>query len=342
MRRPRETIGVVTGHPIPQNSRATFQTQLPLGGEGIYKLRVVLHVTATHTTATNPIVLGAFKLLHQVLVYTSKNEVFCNCPGLGLYYLNWILNRKQPFFDINGGTTATEYVAILDIPFSHPILGRQEDLILDTGRYNSFTVELDVGGPADFFGAGSEGDAVLAITCDISMVRSKSAFEASGRPISHPFIKTLPPYALTRGYTDVESAKDLTLLGWFAFVQDMGASSCFDPIIGVPFSGVPGDHMQNISFGDNVIQLVQNIQMEFFKEERGFFAGIDHADEVAGIGDDLEGCYPYIFTQEGTIRAGYWTGAKSEIRLTHNAVALGTPTTPQIDVVILGFRDLRP
>ena len=342
MRLPRETIGVVTGAVIPQNSRAVYSTQLPMGGEGWYKARVVLHVTPTHTTATNPIVLGGYKLLHNVLVTTSKNEIICSCPGLGLYYLNWLLNKKQPFFEINAGTTATEYDIILDIPFSHPLLGRQEDLIVDTGRYSSITFDLDVGGPADFFGAGSEGDAALAITCDISIVRSKSAFELTGRPISHPFIKHLPPYALAQGYTDIESAKDLTLLGFYAFVQNMDASACFDPIVGVPFSGVPGDFLQNISFGDNIIQLLQNIQMDFFKEERGLYGGVDHPDEVAAIGDDLLGCFPYIFAQEGSIRSGYWTGAKSEIRLTHNAAPIGAPVTPQVDVVIVGFRDLRP
>ena len=342
MRRPRESVAVVTGAVIPQNSRATFQTQLPLGGEGWYKMRIVLHVTVTQTTATNPIVLGGFKLFQQVLVYSSKGEVFCNCPGLGLYYLNWNLNRKQPFFDINAGTTATEYDVIIDVPFAHSLLGREEDLVVDTNRYNSITCELQIGGPADFFGAGTEGDAALAIVADISIVRSKSAFEATGRPISHPFIKNLPPYALAVGYADIESAEDLTILGFLAIVQDMAASAAFDPKIGVPFSGVPGDFMQNISFGDNRIQLLQNLQMEFFKEERGQYAGIDHTDEVAAIGNDLLGCYPYIFAQEGTVRSGYWTGAKSEIRLTHNAAAIGAPTTPQVDVVIIGFRDLRP
>lgn len=342
MRRPREAVAIVTGHVLPENSRVAFQTQLPMGGEGWYKMRIVLHVTPTQTTATNPIVLGGYKLLQNVELYTSKNETIISCPGLGLYYLNWLLNHAQPNFDVNAGTTATEYDIILDIPFSHPLLGRQEDLVIDTGRYSSCTLELTVGGADDFFGAGTEGDATLAITADITLSRSKSAFEPTGRPISHPYIRHLPPYALANGFCEFESAKDLTLLGFVAMVQNMAASAAFDPVIGDPYSGVPADDMQNISFGDNVIRLLQNVQMDWFVEERAIFAGIDHADAVAAIGDDLTGCYPYIFAQEGTVRAGYWTGAKSEIRLTHNAAAIGSPTTPQVDVVVLGFRDLRP
>ena len=121
MRRPREAVSIVTGHVLPENSIVAFQTQIPMGGEGLYKMRIVLHVTPTHTTATNPIVLGGYKLLQNVRFYTSKNEDIISCPGLGLYYLNWLLNRAQPNFDVNAGTTATEYDIVLDIPFSHPL-----------------------------------------------------------------------------------------------------------------------------------------------------------------------------------------------------------------------------
>lgn len=336
MRLPTEAKAILTGHAFTQNSIITLRDQFPLGGEIWHTLRLIFHITATHTTATNPIVLGVFNMIRQILLRTSKNETILQAPGLGMYDLNYILDGVEPTYDVNGGTTATEYDCIIDLPFSHPLLARKEDLCIDSGRYSSIECFITIGGPEHFFGAGCEGDAVIAGTLDATLIRNKSGFEGSGKPVAVPFIKHLPSYALTRGYTDIESAKDLTLFGFIVNCQDMAASACFDPIVGTPYSGVPADNIADLTFRDNVIAYIDTVLMDFFRKERATYGTIDLADIA-----QFTGRYPWIFIREGSIYNAYYTGLKSEIRLENNVAALGTPTTPQLDAMLFGMRQER-
>lgn len=336
MRLPNEARALISGDAIIYSAVRTYRDIFPLSGEIWHSLRIVHRPIATHTTATNPTVLGAFNLIKNITLRTSKNETIFSCPGLGAYWLNWILNGVEPYHVANGGVTATAYPAIIDIPFSHNYLARKEDLALDSGRYSSIELEIVFGGADSFFGAGTEGDAVMSGTLDISLIRNKSGFEETGKPKALPYVKHLPPYALTRGYTDVESAEDLNLFGFFALVQDMAASACYDPKVGLAYSGVPADVMDDITFRDNVISYLNMLKMHWFRQERKHYIAGDFADEAR-----YAGLYPYIFIKEGSIYNGYWTGQKSEIRLENNTTALGTPTTPQVDVVIWGMREMR-
>jgi len=336
MRLPIEARAIVTGQVVTTSSVLTLRDVFPLGGEIWHTLRLVFTVTPTHTTATNPIVLGVYNLIKNLKITTSKNETILSCPGLGMYYLNWMLKGVEPFHVPNTGTTATPYVAVIDIPFSHALLARKEDIALDSGRYTHIELEITFGGADSFFGAASEGDATLATTLDVTLFRNKSGFEKTGKPLALPYIKHIPPYALSRGYTDIESAEDLTLFGFNATVQDMAAQICHDPIVGLPYSGTVADNMDDVTFRDNVIAYLNLLKMEFFQEERCNYAGVDQADLARIVGQ-----YPYVFIREGSIFNAYWTGQKSEIRLENNTVALGTPTTPQIDVVIFGMREMR-
>jgi len=334
MRLPLESISLIQGDAIPNNSVRTYRDVFPLGGEGWHRLRIAVHCTVVHGTASDPTLLGAYNIIRNITLRTSKNEIIVQTPALGLYYLNWMLHHVEPVHDDIAAASA-EYTAIIDIPLANPILARREDLVLDSGRYSSIELELTVGNPEQLFGAGAEGSATVAITVDLSLTRGKSCFEKSGKPIALPYIKHIPPYELIRGYTDIESAEDLTLFGFYALAQDMAAEAAFDPCAGVPFSGNPEDVMDDVSFRDNVISYLHMLKMDWFRNERGLYSLGDNADMAR-----LVGLYPYIFVQEGSAFNGYWTGQKSEIRLENNVTPLGG-TTNQLDVVIFGMREMR-
>jgi len=334
MRLPLESINLIQGDAIPNNSVKTYRDIFPLSGEGWHRLRIAVHNTVVFGTATDPTLLGGYNIIRNITLRTSKNEILVQCPALSLYYLNWMLHHVEPAHDDIAAADA-EYTAIIDIPFTHPLLARREDLILDSGRYSSIELELTVGNPEHLFGAGAEGTATVAVTVDISLTRGKGCFEKTGKPLALPYIKHIPPYELIRGYTDIESAEDLTLFGFLAVVQDMAAEAAFDPCAGVPYSGNPEDNMDDITFRDNVISYLNLLKMAWFRNERDLYFLADNADAAR-----LVGIYPYIFIQEGSIFNGYWAGQKSEIRLENNVTPLAG-TDNQVDVIIFGMRQMR-
>jgi len=340
MRLPVEAVNLFQGDAVGNNATVTYRDIFPLGGEGWRKLRLTIHASVTHVDGANPTPHGLFNLIRGIRLHTSKNEDLIITPGLGLFYLNWLLNRVEPRHDAVPTSSIVAH-AILDLPLSMNLLGRKEDLCLDSNRYSHIELEIQTGNPEHLYGAGSEGSNTVAITFDMDLIRGKSTFAQSGKPLAVPYIKHLPPWALTRGYMDIESAKDLTLFGFQALVQDMGAQTCYDPAIGRPYSGLPIDAMEDVTFRDNLISWLRNLDPGFFREERAHYAGLNLIDDIAGAGNyGLSGQYPWIFARDGSIYNAYYTGDRSEIRLENNPVAL-SGTTPQIDMVIFGMRTMR-
>lgn len=344
MRLPMESINLFQGGAIAQNSVITYRPEFPLGGEGYHALRLAIHNSVTIGTGAVPILRGGFMILHNIVFRTSKNELIVSMPGKGWYYLNWILQQAQPVHDELAAGTAV-YDAVIDIPFSHRLLSRLEDLALDSGRYSAVELELTLGGVADLL--GTPGTATNVTTVDLSLVRNKGCFEKTGKPLAVPFIKNLPPRRLTDGFVNIESAEDLTLYGFVLVCHSMDATAGHCPVVGTPFTGCPQDWVDDITFRDNVTRYCSNLQLDWFKQERRKYADTDHPDVVLAVApgttpdDTLRGVYPYIFAQEGSVFNGYWTGQKSEIRLEWNPVGLGGVIDPQIDVILFGMRKMR-
>ena len=250
-----------------------------------------------------------------------------------------MLNGFEPMYDNilapEIDTTAV-YDTIIDLPFSHLMLARKDDLAVHTARYSHVELDLSIGTLADLYTTPG-ATAALTTTLDVVLFRNKSGLYASGEPLAAPYIKHYPQYSITRGYLDVESAYDLTMLGFLAFVQDMDAASCFVPVHGVPYSGTPVDSVDDFTFRDNLGRYVDAKTMDSFREERAQYGAVDHADmaQIAGV-------YPYFFAREGSIYNGYWTGEKSEIRLENDVISLGAEVLdPDIDTLFFGLRTLR-
>ena len=346
MRLPMETIALVTGQNIDPGSVYTFRDIFPLGGEGWHSLVLSFKDTMATYNAGTAIIRGGFKLRQNITLRTSKNEVLVSTPGMGLYYLNWILGRTQPTYDPIAAADGT-YNTVIEIPLTHRLLSRKEDLTVDSGRYSAVELEI-MNGTINNLLVGND-TATLATTVDITLVRNKSCFEKTGKPLALPYIKHLPPYSQSvKEYIDIESAEDLTLFGFILSCQDMDtpeANHC--PLPGVPYSGLPVDWLNNVTFRDNVTAYLRLLQTEWFQMARAKMADIDRPDidlpPAALIQDTLAGQYPYIFIQEGSIFNGYWTGQKSEIRLEHSYIVPDPDPTieAQMDVLLFGMRKMR-
>ena len=325
MRLPTENIALITGDSVLVNSVKSYSTIFPLGGEGWHKLRLVFKHVLTGTTDALPNILGSYLFVKNITFRTSKNETIFAAPGMSFYHMSYLTNGVEPHYDnivANGGT----FYAVIDLPFVLPMLARKEDLMLDSGRYNIVELEIQLGGLADF--CRTVGDLAIISTLDISLIRSKGCFTATGKPVALPYIKHVTPFqAVTKGYVDLESARDLCIFGMFAAAHDLNTWGC----VGNAYEGVPADCLTDISFQDNILTYLRHIQLGTFQEERAHYSN----------NRTYTGMYPWIFTREGSIYNAYWTGAKSELKFVVGNGNLGTPTTPQIDLVIFGMRQMR-
>lgn len=334
MRLPQEAVRLFSGQVIPQGGTYPIRTEFPVGGEIFNTIRLIFHNTIVVGTGANPVVRGGYNVVRNVLFRSSRGEEFVVSPGMGLHQLNWMLNGVEPLYDDIAAASAA-YTTIIDLPFSYRMLARKEDLAVHGARYSHVELDLSLGSVADLFTA--PGTATNVTTLDIVLFRNKSGLYASGEPMAAPYIKHYPQYSITRGYLDVESARDLTMLGFIAFVQDMDAAACYAPVHGVPYSGVPVDSVNYLTFRDNLQTYIEQKSLPSFREERGQYGTIDHADIAEGLG-----LYPYFFAREGSVYNGYWTGEKSEIRLENDPTSLGAEVLdPDIDTLFFGLRTLR-
>jgi len=325
MRLPDESINLISGQAISPSGAVTVRDIFPLSGEGWRRLRLTLHHTIVIGTGADPNVLGSYLFLKKVSINTNRNENPINISAMGLYYLNFLMNGVEPVYTNVAAGSAT-YDAIIDIPFVFPFLSRKEDLSIDSGRYNMIELELQFGSVTDLL--RTPGTATLASTFDLNLIRNKSAFDVDGKPVAMPYIKQLAPFqAVTKGYADIESAEDLILFGFFAVAHDLVTWGT----VGNAFEGTPADCLTDISFYDNLIQWIKTNKVGMFQEERSLYSN----------NRTFTGVYPWIFSKEGSYKSGYPTGNRSEIKFEIGNGNVGTPTTPQVDLVLFGTRELR-
>lgn len=341
MRLVQEAVRLFSGQVIPQGGTYPIRTEFPVGGEIYNTIRLIFHnsVNAGGTDPTNPVVRGGYNIIRNLIFRSARGEEFIVAPGMAMHQVNWMINGVEPVYDTiaaPGIDTTEVFDTIIDLPFSHRMLARREDLAVHTARYSHVELDISLGSIADLYTTVG-ATAALTTTLDIILFRNKSGLYASGEPLAAPYIKHYPQYSITRGYLDVESAYDLSMMGFIAFVQDMDATSCYVPVHGVPYSGVPVDSVNYLTFRDNLQRYVDFKTMDSFREERSQYGTIDHPDLAQGVG-----IYPYFFAREGSIYNGYWTGEKSEIRLENDPISLGSETLdPDIDTVFFGLRTLR-
>lgn len=328
MRFSQETKTLVKGEPFTPGQVKPIRDILPVTQESWERLRLIFKQDVTIGTGAAPVALGGYHFLKNIILKTSMSEYPFNLPGMGFYYFNLLLQGKKPFYeDI---TAADEkFENCIDLPFSLDFLKYKDDLLLQTKPYSHLELQLSAGTVADLY--GTPGTAVTVPTLDIIVSRSKNPLipeqEAKAKQKrammyvkrQAPFDPTAQPYVL------LERADDLALFG-FMMIAHSGATA------GVPFSGTPDDILDRITFKDNLMPFLEGGTLGHFKAERHKMMG--------NSGATLTGLYPYLFSQDGSLFSAYGCAKKSEIRIDIEEI-IGSPSNPQVDVILFGMRTLR-
>jgi len=323
-RLPNETINLFSGEIFTQGQTKTFRDIFPLSGEGYRRLRLTFHNTLG-ATGTDPNDLGSFLFIKAINLRTSRNENPISISGMGLMYLNWLLNGVKPQYTPVVASTGALFKCTIDIPFTYPFIPRKEDFSLASGNYNNLELQIQTGLCSDF---RRTTDCTVATTMDCHLLRNKSGKYEGGRPIGMQYIKELAPFqAVTKGYADIEMANDLILFGFVAIAHDLVAWGS----VGNAFEGDPADCLTDISFEDNIMPWIKTAKVDTFQEERAMLS-----NERA-----MTGVYPYLFAMEGSYKSGLPTGGHTEMKFKIGNGNVGTPTTPQVNLILFGTRELR-
>jgi len=324
-RAPDESITLISGASLDQSGFITLRDIFPLTGEGYRRLRLSLHNAIVVGTGADPNVLGSFLNIKNINLKTNRQENPISVPGMGLYYLNSLMHGVEPTY-VNVAAASATYHAVIDIPFVYPFLSRKEDLSLDSGRYNSIELQLQTGAITDFL--RTPGTATLATTYDLTLFRNKSCLDELGKPVAMTYIKHMTPFAaVDKGYADIERADDLIIFGFIAIAHDLVTWGT----VGNAFEGTPADCLTDISWYDNLVHWIAENKVQVFQEERAHYSN----------NRAFTGVYPWVFSREGSYKSGYPTGGKTEVKFKIGTGNVGAPTTPQVDLILFGSRELR-
>jgi len=317
MRTPFERRLIFSAKPLSNSAVNTFRTELPVTGENLERIRLILNLTIIHGTGSGPVVTGAFDYIKAITLKTSKGDLLVDgVCGKAFYYYNLKNELVTPYYDDIAAASAT-YKAVIDIPFHRNNLIRPEDLYYLT-NYGSLELSVTTGSIADLL--GTPGTDTVSATLDIIYHLTKSPLSKSEKsfPLALPYYKQLATIPLASlPYFQLESANDLALSEFLILATTSNSA---------PFRGTAADNITTLSMKDNVQYFIQQVPVaDFVQERKRYFLS------------NPTGIYYHSFIKTGSIKESYPTGGKSDIKITADTF---TGTT-YADCLLVGFRSFR-
>jgi hypothetical protein len=296
MRGYAEFVNVLAGQAANVNGKTVISDPLPVG-EGWYRAQIRIGLVFVVGTGTTPIAEGELNFIKNVLFKTDRGEIVCNLPGRALDKIAaYKAGINAPRKDAIAAASATYYVN-LPIYFAahYTEMDRPEDTILDTKRYSSVTLEIQLGTVADLL--TTVGTSSVTCTIDMEIVRTKGLLPEKGQPtgiIAYDYRN--PVDAAVAQQVFLERAADLSYK--YLYVHSATAGTA-----GVPFSGVNADTIQNlVSIKD---------QNGFITKDR-VHRMIQESNQVDfSLESIMTGMEVHDFVQEGSTQAALATVGKT-------------------------------
>lgn len=296
MRGYAEYVNLLSGQPANVNGKTVISDPLPVG-EAWYRAHLRIGLIFVVGTGTTPIAEGELNFIKNVLFKTDRGEIVCNLPGRALYKIaSFKAGVVAPRKDAIAAASATYYVNLPIYFASHYTeTDRPEDTVLDTKRYSSLTLEIQLGTVADLLGV--VGTSSVTCTVDMEIVRTKGLMPEKGQPtgiISYDYRN--PVDAAVAQQVFLERAADLSYK--YLYVHSSTAGTA-----GVPFSGVNADTIQNlVSIKD---------QNGFITKDR-IHRMIQESNQMDfSLESILTGMEVHDFIQEGSTQAALATVGKT-------------------------------
>jgi len=315
-----EIVEVFRAKPVAQNSILTLSSDFPLGG-GWTRLIIRLNHAVTIGTGTGAITEGELAITKSISFRTDKGErIYNNVPGRALYRLNEIKNRAPGVKSAIAAASAT-YTTQFELHFADPQSLRPYDTILDTSRYRSVELAVQIGGVADFFSTVGTSSNVTTMDCYVERV--SGALPDGAKPLFFNEVSVVAPVNPANATViDLERASNLALKRVLISTNNSATS-------GVPFSGTA----------------TANVVSEFSLETsegipfRNLPVGVINSDNRTEYGHFtvVTGQYILDLVKDGSNRSALPTGDLSRLQVKW---VNDTLSTSQVSLITEGLREL--
>lgn len=266
-------------------------------GEGWYRLMLRFNIVVVIGTGAGPVAEGELRVIKKIALRNSAGEVLCDLPGRAMYKIAAAKAGSPPRKDAIAAASAT-YSVDIPIWFVDKRMMVPEDTILDTSRYNSITLEIQMGGIADLFTA--PGTATVTFNLDAEIERTKGLLPEKARPQFHvSYIPMQPQDANVQTFIELDRSPDLAYKRLYAHASSSGTA-------GETFSGANADDVQNL---ESIIDQSGDIIRERIHEMIQNSNKNDYSLEAV-----LAGITIFDFVQDASINSALYPGDRSRLQ----------------------------
>lgn len=314
-----ERANLITGAALNVGGNTVFSKELPVG-EGWYKLMVRVNIIFVVGTGTTPISEGELRFIRNILLKTDRGEIIANLPARALYKFATYITGQAPNKTAIAAASAT-YPVNVPIILADPRLLRPEDTVLDTSRYNSLTLQINLGSVSDLL--GTVGTSSVTATLDVEVERSFGRLPEQAKPLGFMCYDYRQPVdANSTTVIDMERSADMSVMRVLVHESSSGTA-------GLPFSGANADDVKDI--------VTIKDEARFIEKERKHEMIQDINKIDAGLEALLAGYEVFDFVRDGSIASALATGQKSVLQYAwQNKAGVGAN-----DIVTLATQSIR-
>jgi len=303
-----ERVNFVSAANLAIGGNAPFSKEFKLGA-GWYRMWLHFAVTVTIGTGAGVLSDGLLRFIRKIMFKTDRGELISNIGGRPLFYIDAYHRGARPQIDTLAASSGTYHVYLF-LPFVDELMKRPEDTILDTARYESVDLEIQLGSVADLYSA--PGTASVVCTLDVDVERTFGVLPDGAKPVYFINYDNRPPQdASVNPNIELEKSPDLSIKRLFVFTGASGTA-------GLPWSGNAND----------TYPLKANLQDQdrFIEKDRlhGFVQALNKGD--AQLETVMAGVEVYDFVSDRSITAALSTADKSSLQyqLTQSGAAAGS------------------
>lgn len=296
-RRDLEIISHFRATPLTAGGPISLGKDFPLG-EGWYRLMLRFNIVVVIGTGAGPVAEGELLVIKSISLRNSAGEnIVQQMPGRAMYKIAVVKGGTVPRKDSIAAATAT-YSVDIPIYFTDRMMQIPEDTILDTSRYNSVSLEIQMGTVADLFTA--PGTATASFNLDAEIERTKGLLPPKARPQFH--ISYLPMQsqdAFSQTFIELDRAPDLAYKRLYAHASSNGTP-------GGVFTGANADDVQAL---ESIVDQSGDIIRERIHEMIQNSAKNDYSLEAI-----LAGITVFDFVRDGSINSALYPGDRSRLQ----------------------------
>jgi hypothetical protein len=292
-----ERVNFINGQALNVGGATAFSKEFKMGA-GWYEMWLHFAFAFTVGTGTTALSDATWRIVRKIMLKTDRGELVCNEGARALAYIATYRSGQIPQRTTFAAANGTYHV-FLPLYFWDPSMTRPQDTVLDTARYESVDLEVQLGTVSDLL--GTVGTSSVTCTLDVDVERSYGKLPDKAKP--HYFISydhRPPQDPSVNPNIEMEKSPDMSIKRLYLWTADTG-------LAGVPWSGNAND----------TYPVKTNIQDQdrFIEKDRlhSFVQAFNKED--GALETQMAGVEVYDWVRDGSITSALATGEKSSLQV---------------------------